>query len=236
MLIVIVIAVAYSKAPKSKGRLGEKAVIRVIGPTVPRVRYLINDLKIRLPNGKTAQIDHILINKKGIFVIETKNYSGNIYGNDNQLEWTQVLNYGRVKNKIYNPVKQNKTHVYYISKMLDKRYPIISAVVFVQGNTQYINSDNVYSLSELKELINSGEDILDDAQMKELYNKISAKYDNTITNSEHIKNIATTRHSVERGICPRCGNKLVLRQGRNGKFMGCQNYPNCKFTANIDTH
>ena len=58
---------------------------------------------LQLDNGKTSQIDHIVINSEGVFVIETKNYAGRIYGNDNQLEWTQVLVYGKVKNKLkYN--------------------------------------------------------------------------------------------------------------------------------------
>ena len=48
---------------------------------------------------KTHQIDHVIVSSKGIFSVETKNYSGRIYGEDNQKEWTQVLNYGKVKNK-----------------------------------------------------------------------------------------------------------------------------------------
>jgi hypothetical protein len=34
----------------------------------------------------------------------------------------------------------------------------------------------------------------------------------------------------EENVCPQCGNKLVQRSGRNGKFFGCKSYPRCKFT------
>lgn len=33
--------------------------------------------------------------------------------------------------------------------------------------------------------------------------------------------------------CPKCGGKLVERCGKFGNFMGCENYPKCKFTKNI---
>lgn len=33
--------------------------------------------------------------------------------------------------------------------------------------------------------------------------------------------------------CPKCKNELVVRTGKNGQFLGCSNYPNCKYTKNI---
>lgn len=50
-----------------------------------------------------------------------------------------------------------------------------------------------------------------------------------ITNKEHIRNIKTTQKEIAEGICPRCGGKLINREGKYGKFIGCENYPNCKF-------
>ena len=37
------------------------------------------------------------------------------------------------------------------------------------------------------------------------------------------------------GICPNCGGKLIERQGKYGNFLGCSNYPHCRFTANLNT-
>ena len=39
----------------------------------------------------TTQIDHILVSPFGIFVVETKNYKGWIYGSEDQSTWIQVI-------------------------------------------------------------------------------------------------------------------------------------------------
>lgn len=52
---------------------------------------------------------------------------------------------------------------------------------------------------------------------------------------QHISEIHKIQRDLEfDNICPRCGGRLVVRNGRNGEFYGCSNYPNCKFTKNID--
>ena len=233
LFALIIIGLVFLKTPSGRGWLGEFWVKLVIGKTEPGTNYVINDCKIRVSEDKTTQIDHIVINTNGVFVIETKNYSGRIYGQESQQEWTQVLKYGKVKNKIYNPIKQNKTHVYNVSQVIGTTVPIFSAVVFVQGNVQYINAYGVYTLSGLKRLLKNGSAKLTEAQMEEIYTKLSAVNDRTITKSEHIHNIYNLQNNLSNNICPRCGKKLVIRNGKNGSFMGCENYPKCKFTKNI---
>lgn len=219
---------------EKKGRQGEKAVARILGNTEEGVQYVINDCTLRVGEGKTAQIDHILINKNGIYVIETKNYAGRIYGSDNQHEWTQVLQYGKVKNKFYNPVKQNKSHVYHVSQVVDENIPIISAVIFPQGNIHFIESMGAYNLNGLKQIINKGEGNVTPEQMKRVFDKLTAANDKTISKSEHIQNIHALQTNVANNICPRCGKKLVRRSGTNGYFWGCEGFPNCKFTKRYD--
>ena len=116
-IVLIIILAIYLKNPTTRGKRGENKVKWIIGETIENEQYVINDLIIT-NEGKTSQIDHIVINPRGVFVIETKNYSGDIYGNENQREWTQVLAYGNVKNKLYNPLKQNSTHVYFVKKIV----------------------------------------------------------------------------------------------------------------------
>ena len=41
-----------------------------------------------------------------------------------------------------------------------------------------------------------------------------------------------SRNLISKGVCPRCGGQLILRQGKYGSFYGCSNYPKCKFTHN----
>ena len=173
----------------------------------------------------------IVIKPNGIFVIETKNYSGDIYGNETQLEWTQILSNGKVKNKFYNPIKQNATHVYNIKNIVGN-LPVYSLVVFVQNNVSSLQITNVINLQQLKASISVGSDILTPKQMRVAYeNIISHKL--KISQKEHIKNIKQQQQNIQNGICPRCNGKLILRTGKFGDFYGCTNYPKCKFIKKI---
>lgn len=212
-----------------KGHVGEARVRFEIEKLGSVNQFVINNLVLNVGENKTAQIDHVLINRNGIFVIETKNYSGRIYGNENQLEWTQVLSYGNVKNKIYNPLKQNKSHIYHISNVLTEKLPITSAVVFVKGNIDFIDAQGVYTLKGLKRLINEPHGQLTDEQMKKAYTELMNANNTSISTREHVENIRSMQSDVKNNVCPRCGKKLVLRNGKYGEFYGCSGYPSCKF-------
>lgn len=66
----------------------------------------------------TTEIDILVIHERGFFVIESKNYSGWIFGSENQYQWTQAIN-KITKNKFYNPIKQNRTHIKVLSNYLN---------------------------------------------------------------------------------------------------------------------
>jgi hypothetical protein len=93
------------------------AVHKVIATNFQSPQYhLLNNLTMPFQDG-TTQIDHILISTKGIFVIETKNYSGWIFGDDKSKQWMQVIH--RVKSRFQNPVHQNYRHVKAIEQLFD---------------------------------------------------------------------------------------------------------------------
>ncbi len=227
LVILFVALVVYIKTPFGRGRLGEWRVKLALGKSKAGERYVINDYIIER-DGKSSQIDHIVINKYGVFVIETKNYSGRIYGNDNQQQWIQVLNYGKVKNKLYNPVRQNATHVYRLKGAL-KGAPIYSVVVFVQNNTKYIESTAVIPLRLLRKYISRGTIQLTKEQIEDCYITLTENR-SEMSLREHIKEIQKTKRNIENNICPRCGGRLELKEGKYGSFYGCINYPACRFT------
>ena len=175
-VILFIILIVYLKQPSTRGKRGENKVGWVIGETIENEQYVINDL-ILVNEGKSSQIDHIVINPRGIFVIETKNYSGEIYGSESQREWTQVLAYGNVKNKLYNPLKQNATHVYNVKKIVGK-LPVYSLVVFVQNNTYHIDASGVIPLSALRTTLQSGETVLTVKQMQTAYHLLLSNKSN----------------------------------------------------------
>jgi hypothetical protein len=205
----------------------------------------------------STQIDHIVVSKYGVFAIETKNYRGEIYGDDNREKWTQIIvtevTYRRkwwktytyvTKNQFYNPVKQSIGHTYRVKSILkDYRHlPVIPIVVFagdaifkdVETKHEVIYAEQLLSVIEnYKTKYLSDEDcqnvihILEDNNVRE-----------TIDDKTHIDNLKLVKKqkqdAINSGVCPKCGARLVLRNGKYGSFYGCSNYPKCKFTVNTD--
>lgn len=78
--------------PFLKGKLGEFAVATHVKLYLKGPEYrLLNDLTLPDGDGSTTQIDHFLLSPYGLFVIETKNYKGWIFGGERQKTWTQKL-------------------------------------------------------------------------------------------------------------------------------------------------
>ncbi len=217
-----------------KGKIGEAKVDKKLNPILfgkVEHRYIDNLILVD-SNNKTHQIDHIEIRHNGIFCIETKNYIGWILGNEFQDKWVQVLFNGE-KNQLTNPLKQNKSHVYHISNVIGKKYHVNSLVVMVQNNADKIDCDNVVNLDDLKYYLKKFDDgtYLSTEEMDEIYEKLM-NASSKISNKEHVRIIKQTQKELEKGICPRCGGKLVEREGKYGKFLGCSNYPKCTFILN----
>lgn len=238
-ILVCVALMAFLKSPMGVGMIGEWIVRTVIGKTCEepgKEKFVINNLLLQLENGKSSQIDHVVINKSGVYVIETKNYSGRIYGDDSCREWMQVLNYGKVKNRFYSPVKQNFTHVYVIKERLSDSVPVHSLVVFAKSNIQYINSQFVCTPWDINERINRETEVpLTVDEMKNIYILLSENNTNSILNNiEHVNRIHETQEGIENNICPRCGAILVEKSSKYGRFLGCSNYPECRFTKKIE--
>lgn len=77
----------------------------------------LRNVYVPMKNGRTTEIDQIIVHVKGIFVIESKNYRGWIFGQDKDNNWTQRLPDGR-KFQFYNPVKQNQLHISALKSLL----------------------------------------------------------------------------------------------------------------------
>ena len=235
MLLMIAVAIVAAvilifNSPKGKGWLGEKRVAHILKKSCGEGDRVFNNVIIK--NGSmTSQIDHILVSRHGVFVVETKNYAGKIYGDDNMQEWTQYLANGRVVNKFYSPVKQNLTHVFALKNILNNVH-IESIVVFVQGNVGNINSNCVFSLSQLKKYLKSMPVKFSSQQRDVICDKIQDATLN-ISIRKHVKNIEKQQQMIDQNICPRCGSPLILREGEYGKFYGCSAYPKCKFTKKM---
>lgn len=197
---------------------------------------VINDLLIS-SHGHTSQIDHVVVSEYGIFVIETKNYKGWIYGSANNEYWTQNI-YGN-KYQLYNPIKQNQGHIRALNRILPDFHPnlFISIVAFSRQATlknRYL--DNVVYWNQINRVVRSySQKRISAEQVQRAYSTLmEANSTSKDSRKQHVHNVQGQIYrnyvSVSNGYCPRCGGKLVLRSGQYGQFYGCSNYPNCRYT------
>ncbi len=111
------------------GDYGEYLLYKELNIFTEEECRLLFNLYVPLSNTKTAEVDAVLISPYGLYILESKNYSGWIFGNRIQKNWTQTLSDGS-KNRFYNPIRQNKTHCSAILKHLQKRIRFKSCIVF----------------------------------------------------------------------------------------------------------
>ncbi len=224
---------------KIKGFTGELKT-DILLSFLDNTKYKIINNFMAESNGKSCQIDHLIVSQYGLFVIETKNYSGWIFAGEYNDYWTQI-NYKR-KNKLYNPLKQNNGHVnvlkYYLKKYPDLKY--IPIVVF-SSDSEFKTEvpSNVIYYYELVGMIKSYIiKNITESELNEIYDiliQINGKHNhvngNHLTNIKHALKDKETK--ISSGVCPRCGGNLVMRNGKYGNFYGCNNYPKCRFTQKI---
>ena len=256
LIIILVVAlfiyIAWYNSARQKGVRGEMRVSAILSQLSDEYTIL-NDLVFRTEKG-TTQIDHVVVSKYGIFAIETKNYRGEIYGDDNRKEWTQLIvtkvTYAKkwwktytyvTKSHFYNPVKQSVGHVLRIKEQLSA-YPhlkIVSIVVFA-GNADLSNVESnhhvIYEGSLLDVIDGYKTTYLTDNDVQAVLAILTGNnIRETVSDRQHVKNIRTAAREVNAtinsGICPKCGGHLVQRNGKYGTFYGCSNYPKCRFTT-----
>lgn len=123
---------SYEQVMSDEGLLGEFLIYNVLKSMNAPRKFLFN---LYLPkwNGGTTELDVVLLHESGIYVFESKNYGGWIFGSERQQYWTQTLPAGRgqsQKHRFYNPILQNNGH-------LDRLYQILRPVRFLNGPPPY---------------------------------------------------------------------------------------------------
>lgn len=196
-------------------------------------KYIIlNDIFIEV-NGRTHQIDHVVISPYGIFSIETKQYNGYITGNKYDKKWIRYA--GNKKYYYENPIRQNYGHVKGLSELLNIDESKIFNIVCIPSTAKlniehdgeltrnYTLVEKITSYNEV--IIDNVNDIVETINRSNIIDKNKRK--------EHIKNIRENIIDNDPTKCPRCGGQLVERNGQYGKFIGCSNYPRCKYTEKL---
>lgn len=183
-----------------KGKRGEKLTEKKL-KTVSlfgRKGKVLRNVYLPKDDGTTSEIDVLFITQKGIFVIESKNYSGWIFGDEKGRNWTAMLANGE-KNQFYNPILQNKSHLKWMEKFVGANIPLFSLIVFSErcelkkitlysDDIKVIKRDKVYPA--VKSIWDGKPDALTDEQVEEVYNKLEKMtHVDAAVKAAHIDNI-----------------------------------------------
>ena len=150
--IIVVVAFLLKQFPietpaKKAGRLGEMYATSIIEEVQNKNDVLLTKVEIAV-DGKRTELDNVVINDKGVFIIEVKNHSGQLSGDEDDFEWIQskVTEAGNLYQKnVKNPIGQVKRQIFLLSELLKNhgiRVWIKGYVFFVERNSP-VNSEYV---------------------------------------------------------------------------------------------
>ncbi len=182
------------------GKRGEKLTERELKlvQLFGRKGKVLRNVYLPKDNGETSEVDVIFITQKGIFVFESKNYSGWIFGDEKSQKWTAMLP-NKQKNQFYNPIKQNRSHLKWMGKYVGEDIPLFSIIVFSERcelkkvtieseDIKVIKRDRTYAT--VRDIWDKNPDVLSDEKIEDLYTQLEklTNVDEAIKTS-HVENI-----------------------------------------------
>lgn len=194
---------AYGTVRGDKGRYGEYLIYKLLkNHEMNGAKFLFN-VYIPKDDGKTTEIDVLMVCSKGLFVFESKNYSGWIFGSEEQKNWYQTLPKSRRKShkkQFYNPIMQNRSHIKHLKALLGEQIPMHSVIVFsdrctlkkMQITSECIRVINRHRVaSTVSDLCNQASILISESDMENMYNKLYpyAQVDDDIR-KQHIENVS----------------------------------------------
>jgi len=220
--------------PQVKGLVGELQG-RLAGGLFldDKVYRSVHNVTLQMPDG-TTQIDHVIVSRYGVFVVETKNYSGWIYGSERDAQWTQVL-FGK-KVRFQNPLRQNYRHVASLATFLDLPEGRFHSVVMFWGDCELKTPmpPNVMTSGYATYIKSKSAPVFTDEEVEDIVEAVR-RGRLPPTWKTHRAHVASLRKRHDNSTsCPKCGSPLVERRttkGRNAgtSFFGCSSYPKCRF-------
>lgn len=237
IFIFVVIPLLRLFKPQIKGWFGEFMVNLLLTRRLDQNMYkIVRDVMLPADDA-TTQIDHVVVSRFGIFVIETKNYQGWIFGSENDAQWTQQI--FKKKSRFQNPLRQNYKHTSTLADLTGIPHDYFKSVVVFGGDATFKTElpANVIHAGRLIDYIRSQTNvIIKDEQVPEIVSAIS-EWAGTVSKdlkSQHVENLRKSKGPVSADAdspsCPKCGSTMVLRTRKKdaGQFWGCTSYPQCR--------
>lgn len=206
------------------------------------IYHLIKNVTLPTEDGGTTQIDHIIVSPYGVFVIETKNMKGWIYGGKNDRQWTQKIY--RHSQKFQNPLLQNYKHTETLREALElDKDKVFSLIVFI-GDSQFKTDmpDNVVYAGEYISYIKGKTiKVFTDLEVENICKliksgRLSPTIKTHINHVKHVKSIVEKKQqSSDKNACPKCGSSMIIKTAKESgnQFFACSAFPKCKTTRPI---
>ncbi|MEN2272153.1 NERD domain-containing protein [Vibrio diabolicus] len=235
-LVPLLLIVSVFKSRWLKGVFGEFLVNRLLSKLPESDYTLIKDVTLPTNDG-TTQVDHIVVSRYGIFVVETKNMKGWIFGSARQKQWTQKIY--RHSSKFQNPLHQNYKHIKALETLLGCSEEHLHSVIVFIGDSTFkteMPPNVTYARGSIRYIQQFNDVVFSDndyARLTESINRLKLKR-GVITDLKHRKHVKEVVASqVSSNQCPRCGSEMVLRETKRGEnigkqFWGCSTYPKCR--------
>jgi len=237
---LIFLVILFLKTPRVKGFFGELLVNKAMDFQLNKEKYhTLKNVTLKTSNG-TTQIDHIVVSEFGIFVIETKNMKGWIFGGEHQKMWTQKIY--KHTSKFQNPLHQNYKHIKTIANILNINDEKIFSIIVFAGESTFKTDmpKNVIEGNKFIKYIKSKQiKIFSYGEVNRIIATLNGRrLPNTFeTHKNHVTHVKSSRKDKRESsnICPKCNSELVLRTVKKGEnignqFYGCSNFPRCRYT------
>lgn len=251
-LLPLLLIATLLKTAWFKGMVGEWFINLCIRLFLDKREYrLLKDVTLPTPQGST-QIDHVIVSRFGLFVIETKNMKGWIFGNPTQKSWTQQIY--RRKHSFQNPLHQNHLHMMTLKSLLGLSDNQLHSVIFFIGDCTFKTPmpQNVMNRGLIRYVKGITTPVLAESAVAHIVDTIQQGRlaANWQTHRQHVTQLKTrhadpsanhvsTREPVRQSvanppsqsvsppdnpppICPRCGSTMVLRTATRGENKGNQ--------------
>ena len=198
----------------------------------------VNNVTIQTKHG-TTQVDHVIVSKFGIFVVETKNMDGWIFGDEQSHQWTQSM-VGK-KYRFQNPLHQNYRHTKALAEFLEIDHEKLFSMVMFWGDAEFKTPmpENVMNRGYTSYIKRHQDVLFTDDEVEQIVTAIKTGMlpKSWATRRKHVGSLKERFSSTQ--ICPRCGSSLVLRTAKSGQnagsqFHGCSKFPSCRYVAKIE--
>lgn len=237
-----------------KGWFGETLLDNLLKFKLDSTKFkILHNIMLPTVDGATTQIDHIVVSEWGIFVIETKTYSGWVFGDANSPQWT--VSHFKRKDRFQNPLRQNYKHIATLSECLGIPKEYFKTIVAFGGETDFKTQmpPEVMLFGDVPDYIHtqSVNAIIKAEQVPEIVDAIM-EWQASLSRERkaaHVENLRRN-HPVAKArpdmlpkssatpevgddsppTCPKCGATMVRRTRKSdgGQFWGCSKYPKCK--------